>query len=129
MASRYQEVVNGSAGEMSLPLTQARFDLYGTGVYGIGVPLASSYRGLGQAQYNRVLTWAAYATMGNQANAMNAITAVATRDVAVARRELRATAIWAAYVGGYGWGNLNLNVTAAQSLAALLPKFTRGHES
>ncbi|HEX3899675.1 MAG TPA: hypothetical protein VHW74_10930 [Mycobacteriales bacterium] len=129
VASRYQGVVNGGAGEMSLPLTQARFDLYGTGVYGIGVPLASSYRGLGQAQYNRVLTWAAYATMGNQANAMNAITAVATRNVAAARRELRATAIWAAYVGGYGWGNLNLSVTASQSLATLLPKFTRHREA
>jgi hypothetical protein len=125
VASRYSDVVKGSSGEMSLSLTQARFDLYGTGVYGIGVPLASSYRGLGQTQYNRVLTWATYATMGNQANAMNALTAVATRNVAIARRELRATAIWAAYVGGYGWGNLNLNVTAAQTLSALLPKFTR----
>lgn len=126
VASRYSDVVKGNPGEMSLSLTQARFDLYGTGVYGIGVPLASSYRGLGQSQYNRVLTWAAYATMGNQTNAMNAIAAVATRNVAAARRELRATAIWAAYVGGYGWGNLNLNVTAAQTLSTLLPHFTRG---
>jgi hypothetical protein len=118
--------VKGTSGEMSLPESQARFDLYGTGVYGIGVPLASNYRGLGQDQYNRILTWAAYAVMGNQAGAMNAIAAVATHNVAAARRELRGTAVWAAYVGGYGWGNLNLKVTAAQSMSTLLPTFTRG---
>jgi hypothetical protein len=44
--------------------------------------------------------------------------------VALARSELRSTLAWAAYVGGYGWGNLNLAVTGAQSMASLLPAFT-----
>jgi hypothetical protein len=123
--TRYDQTVNGRLGEVPLPLAQLRFSLYGEAVYGVGVPGASSYRGFSQDQYDRVLTWATYAVMGNQANSMNALSAYATQDVPAARSQLRATLLWGAYVGGYGWGHLNPEVTSTQPMSTLLPTFTR----
>jgi hypothetical protein len=125
-SERLQDLVNGEPGQPTLQQEQARFELYGTGVYGIGVPGASSYRNFNQEQYDLVLTWASYAVMSNQANALDAIAAYATQDVPAARTELRATAVWAAYVGAYAWGNLNPAVTALQPMSTLLPSFTFG---
>ncbi|HVW44077.1 MAG TPA: hypothetical protein VHC18_22275 [Amycolatopsis sp.] len=125
VAARYQQVVNGRLGELPLPLAQQRFTLYGSLVYGIGLPAASNYRGFNQDQYDRVLTWASYAVMGNQANAMNAISAYSTKNVTAARAELRSTLVWASYVGAYGWGHLNPQITSDQPMSTLLPKFTR----
>jgi len=123
--TRYQQTVNGNLGELPLLLSQTRFSLYGHLVYGAGIPAASNYRGFNQEQYDRVLTWATYAVMGNQANAMNAISAFAEQDVPGARRELQSTLVWAAYVGAYAWGHLNLAITAAQPMETLLPAFER----
>jgi hypothetical protein len=125
VGARYSAAVQGNLGELPLLLSQTRFSLYGQFVYGVGVPAASNYRGFDQEQYDRVLTWATYAVMGNQANAMNALSSYARQDVAAARTELRSTLVWAAYVGSYGWGNLNPAVTAAQPMSSLLPSFTR----
>jgi hypothetical protein len=125
-AARVYELVNGGSGQDTLNQEQFRFQLYGSVVYGVGIPGATSYRNFNQDQYDRVLTWASYAVMSNQANALDAIAAYATQDARAARAELRATAVWAAYVGGYAWGNLNLAVTAAQPLSTLLPAFTFG---
>ncbi|HVV08213.1 hypothetical protein [Amycolatopsis sp.] len=123
--ARYDQTVDGKFGEMPLQLAQQRFNLYGVVVYGIGLPAASNYRGFSQDEYDRVLTWAAYAVMGNQANSMNGLSAYAGQDVPAARNQLRATLVWAAYVGAYGWGHLNPAVTAAQPMSTLLPVFTR----
>lgn len=125
VATRYHQTVNGSLFEPPLLVAQDRFSVYGDLVYGVGLPAASNYRGFDQEQYDRVLTWAAYAVMGNQANAMNALSAYATQDATAARAELRATIVWAAYVGSYGWGHLNLAVTDARSMDTLLPAFAR----
>jgi hypothetical protein len=124
--TRYDRTVNGKLGELPLPLAQQRFSLYGHAVYGVGVPAASNYRGFSQDQYDRVLTWATYAVMGNQANSMNALSAYAGQDVPAARSQVRATLLWAAYVGGYGWGHLNPAVTNAQPMSTLLPTFEHG---
>jgi hypothetical protein len=121
--TRYRQTVDGNLFELPLLLSQNRFSLYGHLVYGVGILAASNYRGFNQEQYDRVLTWATYAVMGNQANAMNAISAYAEQNVPAARRELQATSVWAAYVGAYAWGHLNLAVTAAQSMETLLPSF------
>lgn len=125
VSTRYKDVVNGKLGELPLGVSQLRFGLYGNVVYGIGFPLASNYRGFDQDQYDRVLTWASYAVMGNQANAMNAISSYAGKNVPAARSELRSTLVWGSYVGAYAWGHLNLAVTSAQSMTTLLPAFTR----
>jgi len=123
--ARYDQTVDGKLGEVPLQLAQQRFNLYGVAVYGVGLPAASNYRGFSQPQYDRVLTWASYAVMGNQSNSMNALSAYAVRDVPAARNQIRATSLWAAYVGSYGWGHLNPAVTAAQPMSTLLPAFTR----
>ncbi|MFJ8816430.1 hypothetical protein [Amycolatopsis thermoflava] len=123
--ARYDQTVGGKFGEVPLQLAQQRFTLYGNVVYGVGLPGASNYRGFDQEQYDRVLTWATYAVMGNQANSMNALSAYAGQNAPAARSQIRSTLLWAAYVGGYAWGHLNLAVTAAQPMSALLPTFTR----
>lgn len=122
--ARYEEIVRGKGLEMPLQLSQGKFDLLGSAVYAIGVPTATSYRFFDQEQYDRVLTWATYAIMFNQATSMRALTAYATRDVALARGELRATLVWATYVGGYVWGHLNPAIDGRTPMADLLPTFT-----
>jgi hypothetical protein len=125
-SARLHEVVNGKPGQPTLQQEQLRFQVYGNAVYGIGIPGASSYRNFNQDQYDRVLTWASYAVMSNQANALDAIAAYASQNVTAARSQLRATVVWAAYVGAYAWGNLNSHVTAAQPMSTLLPSFIVG---
>jgi hypothetical protein len=126
VGQRYRDVVRGQLLETPLLLSQQRFSLYGDVVYGLGVPAASNYRGFDQDQYDRVLTWASYAVMFNQATAMRALAAWSTDDVSQGRAELRSTLTWAAYVGGYSWGHLNPLIQGPGNMAKILPTFVHG---
>jgi hypothetical protein len=124
-ADRYLGAVNGRAGETSLLQVQRRYDTYGNAVYGIGIPGASNYRGFPQGQYDRVLSWATWAVMSNQAASMQALASYASRDAALGRVELRETLGWSTYAGAYIWGHLNPEINGSQSMREVLPSFGR----
>jgi hypothetical protein len=96
---RLAEAVQGRRGEARLLKHQERWFRVGRFLYSRGIPGGTRYRGFEQQeQYDRLISWAAYAIMIPQANALNALTAFATRDAELARRQCRARAIWWALV-------------------------------
>jgi hypothetical protein len=103
VAGRLDQVITGASGEESLLTYQQRYDATGTLLYENGVPggFGTVYRNWDQPQYDRLLTWAAYAVMYNKSNALNAMTAVATGDGALARRQINGSIVWWVYTLTY----------------------------
>lgn len=100
-ASRLRSAVEGGRGESSLLVHQRRWHRFATMLYARGIPGGTRYRGLGQEQYDRLITWASYSVMIPQAAAFNGLAAHATRDAELARRQTRARSIWWALVTTY----------------------------
>ena len=98
---RLVEAVQGRRGEAPLLKHQQRWYRVARFLYSRGIPGTTRYRGVEQEQYDRLISWAAYAVMIPQTNALNALTAFATRDAELARRQCRARAIWWALVTTY----------------------------
>jgi hypothetical protein len=98
---RLAEAVQGRRSEAPLLKHQQRWYRVAKFLYSRGIPGGTRYRGFEQEQYDRLLSWAAYAVMIPQTNALNALTAFATRDADLARRQTRARAMWWALVTTY----------------------------
>jgi hypothetical protein len=122
-ATRLRQTINGRLGEEPLVAQQLRYYLHATALYSVGVPTATSYRGFGPEQYDRVLAWAAYAVMVNQANSFNALAAYAAQDADRGRRQARANALWGTYLFMYLQGVLDHRHDGA-TIEAALPTFT-----
>jgi hypothetical protein len=103
VADRIDQLITGAEGEESLLTYQQRYVAAGTLLYENGVPggFGTVYRNWDQPQYDRLLTWAAYAVMYNKSNALNAMTAVATGDGALARRQIHGSMVWWVYTLTY----------------------------
>jgi hypothetical protein len=122
-SSRLRDAIDGRLLEEPLVAQQLRYYLHATALYSVGVPSGTAYRDFGPEQYDRVLAWAAYAVMTNQANSFNALTAYAMQDVDRGRRHARANALWGTYLFMYLQGVLD-DRHHGEQLEVALPTFT-----
>lgn len=125
VADRLRDAVDGRSGEPTLVEEQRKFYDGGHSNYTLGPPGVTNYRGFPQDQYDRVLTWAAYAVMFNQAASTHALTSWALSDPGSSRSVLRETSGWAAYAAAYIWGHFNPAYDGTKSMEEVLPVFTR----
>jgi hypothetical protein len=123
-ADRLKQTISGRLGELHMVTQQQQYYLHATALYAVGIPLATSYRGFGPEQYDRVLAWAAYCVMANQSNSFNALSAVATQDAVRGRRHARANALWGTYMFTYLRGLFDFR-HEGESMEVAMPSFVK----
>jgi hypothetical protein len=126
--TRVDQTITGAPGEEPLLAYQQRYTSAATALYEKGVPggFGTVYRGWDQPQYDRLLTWASYAVMINKTNALNALTAVATRDPALARQQINGSMLWWVYCLTYIAAIFDPR-SDALTVDDSLPKFVTAH--
>lgn len=92
--ARLNEAVMGRKEETPLLARQQAGETAAAVLYRVGIRGATVYRDFDQAQYDRLLAWNSSAVMINAASGYTALSAYATRDAALARRQITAHILW-----------------------------------
>lgn len=122
VTSRLQEAIDGRTGEPTLLARQQSWDTVAAILYRTGIPRATVYRGFDQRQYDRLLAWTSYSVMMNVANGYNALSAYATRDASLARRQITASTLWWGFILTYVIGCVDSR-TDGIPISDSLPRF------
>jgi hypothetical protein len=122
VAARRNEAIDGRLGEEPLVVHQLRYHAEATALYSVGIPGGTKYSGYGGPRYDRLLAWAAYAAMTNQANAYNALSAYSRSDVELGRRHARGNAFFNAYLYVYDLGVAD-NRADGKAILEAFPRF------
>ncbi|MGB7114478.1 MAG: hypothetical protein WBD77_28810 [Mycobacterium sp.] len=101
VADRLDEVINGRPGEQALLWRQQNWDTVAAGLYRVGIPGGTVYRGFDQPQYDRLLAWTSYSVMHNVANGYNALSAYATGNPDLARQQIISRTLWWGFIYSY----------------------------
>ena len=122
VAARLSEAIDGRPGEPTLIARQQNWDTLAAGMYRVGIPGGTVYRGFDQPQYDRLLAWTSYSVMMNVANGYNALAAYATRDARLARQQITASTLWWGFILTYVIGCMDAR-TDSMPLSDSLPRF------
>jgi len=122
VAVRLKEAIDGRSGEPTLLARQQSWDTLAAGLYRVGIPRATVYRGFDQQQYDRLLAWTSYSVMMNVANGYNALSAYATQDARLARQQITASTLWWGFILTYVIGCMD-DRTDSIPLSDSLPRF------
>jgi hypothetical protein len=123
VAARLQEAIDGRPGEHALLWRQQNWDTVAAGLYRVGIPGGTVYRGFDQSQYDRLLAWTSYSVMHNVANGYNALSAYATGNAELARQQITARTLWWGFIYSYLLGASDRRHDGV-GLSASLPRFT-----
>jgi hypothetical protein len=123
VAARLTDAIDGRPGEKVLLARQQNWDTIASILYRVGLPGKSVYRGFDQEQYDRLLAWTSYSAMTNVASGFNALSAYATRDALLARRQITGSVLWWGFILTYVAGAIS-DRNDAIPLSESLPRFT-----
>jgi len=101
VADRLDEAITGRPGEQALLWRQQNWDTIAAGLYRVGIPGGTVYRGFDQPQYDRLLAWTSYSVMHNVANGYNALSAYATGNAELARQQVISRTLWWGFLYSY----------------------------
>ena len=99
------------------------WDTVAAGLYRVGIPGGTVYRGFDQSQYDRLLAWTSYSVMHNVANGYNALSAYATGNAELARQQITARTLWWGFIYSYLLGASDRRHDGV-GLSRSLPRFT-----
>lgn len=122
VAARLKDAIDGRSGEPTLLARQQSWDTVAAGLYRVGIPRATVYRGFDQQQYDRLLAWTSYSVMMNVTNGYNALSAYATRDARLARQQITTSTLWWGFILTYVISCMD-DRTDSIPLSESLPRF------